>query len=326
MARASRGIALTCAAALLLSGCSGSADDDGGGAGSGEDDELVEITLGVLSIAPSAAVQYGLDEGIFAEHGLDVTLTPGQGAAAMLPTVQAGDMDFAVGNALSVLVAVDQGLDMRILSGFSHSYAEGDDINGVVVQADDDLESWSDLEEQSVAVNVLNGQGDLTIMEAVAQDGGDPRAIDLTEVNFPDMEAQLERGNIDAAWLPEPFLSQSLAQDEFELLGEPNQEVIPGLPTMISFTSGRYATENPEAVDQFQAAMDETLSAAEEDPQGTASALASFLDMPEEAAAEIRMEEYDSDPRVEQLSTMVDLMVEYDVIDEPVDLDEVVVE
>ncbi|WP_258932949.1 ABC transporter substrate-binding protein [Nesterenkonia pannonica] len=113
---------------------------------------------GVLSIAPSAAVQYGLDNDIFEEHGFDVTLTPGQGAAAMLPAVQTGDMDYAIGNALSVLVAVDQGLDMRILTGYSHSYAEGDDINGVVVRSDDDVESWVGLEDLSVAVNVLNGQ------------------------------------------------------------------------------------------------------------------------------------------------------------------------
>ncbi|GAA1804640.1 ABC transporter substrate-binding protein [Nesterenkonia flava] len=316
-----RGIALTGTLALALTACG----NDGNSA-EGEENGLTEINLGVLSIAPSAAVQYGLDQGIFEEHGLDVTLTPGQGAAAMLPAVQTGDMDFAVGNALSVLVAVDQGLDMRILTGYSHSYAEGDDINGVVVRAGEGIDSWSDLENQSVAVNVLNGQGDLTIMEAVSQDGGDPDAIGLTEVDFPDMTAQLERGNIDAAWLPEPFLSQALAEDDFELLGHPNQEVIPGLPTMITFTSGSFAEENPEVVEQFQSAMDEVLSSAEEDPEGTAAALAEFLDMPEDVASGVRMEQFDSDPRVEQLRTMVELMVGYGFIDEEIDLDSVVLQ
>lgn len=309
--------ALLTTSALALTACGG---------GSDEDDELTEITLGVLSIAPSAAVQYGLDQGIFEEHGLEVTLEPGQGAAAMLPAVEAGQMDFAVGNALSVLVAIDQGLDMRILTGYSHSMAEGDDINGVVVRAEDDLESWSDLEDQSVAVNVLNGQGDLTIMEAVDQDGGDPHAIGLTEVDFPDMTSQLERGNIDAAWLPEPFLSETLAEDDYELLGYPNQEVIPGLPTMISFTSGQMAEEEPETVEQVTAAMSDVLEQAEADPDGTAEALAAFLEMPEEAAAEVTMEEFDSDPRRDQLGTMIDLMVDYEFIDEAVDLDEVIVE
>lgn len=317
-----RSVAVTAASTFVLTGC-GTLDNDND-VEEDREHEVVEINLGVLPIAPSAAVQYGLDEGIFEEHGFDVTLNQGQGAAAMLPAVQTGDMDIAVGNALSVLVAVDQGLDMRILTGYSHSYAEGDDINGTVVRADDDIESWSDLEGQKAAVNVLNGQGDLTIMEAVNQDGGDPSAVDLTEVDFPDMEAQLDRGNIDAAWLPEPFLNQTLSNDDFELLGQPNQEVIPGLPTMISFTSGNYAEENPEAVERFQEAMDDVLVQAKEDDGGTADALATFLDMPEDSAADVRMEEFDSDPRIDQLSTMADLMVDYNFIDEQIDFDSVV--
>lgn len=306
--------------ALSLTACGDSAAEGG------DDGELTEISLGILEIAPSAAVQYGVDNGIFEEHGFDVELVPGQGAAAMLPAIQTGDMDFAVGNALSVLVGVDQGLDMRILTGYSHSHAEGDDINGVVVRTEDGFDSWSDLEGQSVAVNVLNGQGDLTIMEAVAQAGGDPDELGLTEVNFPDMTAQLERGNIDAAWLPEPFLTQTLSEDEFELLGYPNQEVIPGLPTMITFTSGQLADEDPELVEEFQNAMDEVLEAAENDAEGTAEALSALLDMPEDVAAGVSMEEFDSDPRREQLEQMVDLMVQYDFIDEEIDFDAVLVE
>lgn len=310
--------------ALLATACGDS--NSQGGNGPVDNGELAEITLGVLNIAPSAAVQYGLDHDIFEEHGLDVTLSPGQGAAAMLPAVQTGDMDFAVGNALSVLVAVDQGLDMRILTGFSHSYAEGDDINGVVTRAEDDIESWSDLEDRAVAVNVLNGQGDLTIMEAVAQDNGDPDSIGLTEIDFPDMEAQLERGNVDAIWLPEPFLTQALEGGDFELLGHPNQEVIPGLPTMVTFTSASFAEENPELADQFTEAMSEVLTQAQSDPEGAAEALATFLEMPEDAATAVNMEEFDPDPRVSQLSTMVDLMVEYEFIEEEVDLDTVIID
>lgn len=307
------------ALALTLTACGGDGD-------AADDGELADISLGVLNIAPSAAVQYGLDEGIFEDHGLNVEITEGQGAAAMLPAVQTGDMDFAVGNALSVLTAVDQGLDMRLLTGYSHSYTEGDDINGVVVRSDDDIQGWDDLEGRDVAVNVLNGQGDLTIMEAVAQDGGDPDSLGLTEIDFPEMTGQLERGNVDAVWLPEPFLSQTLAEDDFELLGHPNQEVIPGLPTMHSFTSAQFAEQNPELTEQFQEAMDEVLTAAEQNPEDTAQSLATFLDMDEEVAAEVRLEEFDADPRVDQLSTMVDLMVDYEFIDEPSNLDEVVLD
>ncbi len=149
----------------------------------------------------------------------------------MLPAVQTGDMDFATGHPLSLLVAVEQGLDMRIVSGWSHSLTEGQDINAVVVRADSELETWSYLEGQSVAVNVLNGQGDLTIIEA-----------------------------------------------------------------------------------------------AQSEPEGTAETLSNFLDMDEEAAAPVNMEEFDGAIRREPLEDMGELMVDYGFIDEMPDLDTVIVD
>lgn len=35
-------------------------------------------------------------------------------------------------------------------------------------------------------------------------------------------------------------------------MGYPNQEALPGMPTMVSFTSGRFAEENPEVVADFR--------------------------------------------------------------------------
>src|SRR6476620_3690591 len=94
------------AAALLLTGCgagspSGSASNSSAAGGDG----VRNISVGVISIAPSAAVQLGIDEGIFAKHKLKVELQSGQGGAAMLPAVSTGTMNFSVGNPLSVLLA-----------------------------------------------------------------------------------------------------------------------------------------------------------------------------------------------------------------------------
>ncbi|NKX51672.1 ABC transporter substrate-binding protein, partial [Arthrobacter deserti] len=104
-------------AALALTGCgSGSPSSSVGTAGGTSGSTaggLQDITVGILSIAPSAVMQYGIDEGIFEKHGLNVELQTGQGGAAMLPAVSTGTMNFAVGNPLSVMVAKDKGLDMR---------------------------------------------------------------------------------------------------------------------------------------------------------------------------------------------------------------------
>jgi NitT/TauT family transport system substrate-binding protein len=317
-------------AALALTGCgsgSPSGSNEAPAAESGAADSgLTKITVGVLPIAPSAAMQYGIDEGIFEKHGLDVELQTGQGGAAMLPAVSTGTMNFAVGNPLSVMTAVDKGLDMNIVTGYSNSKAEGDDINAVIVKADSGIEDFADLEGKTTSVNTLKTQGDLTIMESAAIDGGDPSKLKFSEMPFPDMEAQLERGNVDAIWVPEPFQSKALANKEYKLLGYPNQKALPGLPTMVTFTSGSYADQNAEIVADFKAAVSESLTAAEADPAGVRAVLPDFMGMPEEVAKNLKMETFDAEVPVDVLSDMGELMVKYKYVDNQPDVPAMVVQ
>jgi NitT/TauT family transport system substrate-binding protein len=214
---------------------------------------------------------------------------------------------------------------MKIVSGYSNSQAEGDDITGVVVKKDSGINSWKDLAGKSVSVNAVNTQGDLTIMEAVEQDGGDPKAVKFSEVAFPDAPAQLERGNIDAAWMAEPFVANALADENNKLLGYNYQDVIPGLPTMVAFTSGQYAQENPEAVADFKTALAETLDAAQSDEKGLKSTVATFLKIDEAKAQAINMEEFSGELRTEQMTKLGELMQKYEFVSKAPDVNAVLV-
>ncbi|HEY4535840.1 MAG TPA: ABC transporter substrate-binding protein [Enteractinococcus sp.] len=310
------GLATAAAAALMLTACGGGGNgaDEGGEAG-GETEELREVTIGVLSIAPSVGVAYGIEHGIFEEHGFDVTYEISSAGAAMLPAVSAGQLDFGVGNPLSVTTAVDQGLEMKIIAGYSNSLEEGNDVAGVVTRADSGIETWADLEGETTAVNALKTLGDLTVMHLAEEDGADPQALNFSEIGFPDMPAQLERGNADAVWIPEPFLSQLLEDDANKLVGYSFQETDPGMATMVTFTSGQLAEEDPEMVADFAEAMTAALEASQNDQEGSRELLVEFLEIPEEAAQELVMERLDGEVNREQLMFMVELADRYDFID-----------
>lgn len=303
-------LAVLAMAGLTLSACNGSANAET------DSDGLQEITVGLIPIAHMSVVPYGVDQGIFEKHGLDVTVETGQGGAAMLPALQSGQMDFVVGNAANLLQAVDQGLDMRVVSGYAKSLEDGRDVNAVLALEESGIDSWSDLEDKSVAVNALRGQGDLTIMASVEADGGDPAAINFVEIGFPDMQAQLEAGNIDAMWTPDPFLHNAENADGIETIGYPNQ-IIPGLPTVVNITTGQIAESSPELVDQYRAAIAESLEAFVNDPEGAKQAIMDYTDVPEEAAeVSLILDEYDSTTPVEQLEELSALMVKYSYFDE----------
>jgi NitT/TauT family transport system substrate-binding protein len=326
-------LATAAVAGLALTGCGSGSPSGGsgesspgaasdaatGGSEGGDSGELTKVTVGVLPIAPSVGVKYGIEEGIFEEHGFEVELSTQNAGAAMLPAVANQQLTFGVGNPLSVMTAVDQGLDMRIAAGYSNSLAEGEDIAGVVTRADSGITTFADLEGKTTAINALKTQGDLTIMESTEKDGGDPSALKFSEMPFPDMPAQLERGNADAIWVPEPFLTSTLEDEGNKLVGYSFQEAIPGMPTMVTFTSGAYAEQNPEKVTEFAAAMTEALEAAEQDQDATRALLPEFINLPEEVAKSLKMEELSGEIRTDQINQVGELAVKFGFINEAPD-------
>lgn len=315
---------------LGLVGCSGGslsgASETTGSSSSGSDAEsLTKITVGILPIAPSVAVQQGIDSGTFKKHGLDVEVSTSNAGAAMLPAVSTGELAIAVGNPLSVMTAVDKGLDMKIVTGYSASRSSGDDINGVVARKDSGIQGWKDLAGKTTSVNALRTQGDLTIMESADLDGANPKDLKFSEMPFPDMEAQLDRGNVDAIWIPEPFLSRALANEDNQLVGYPNQTAIPGLPTMVSFTSGKYAEENPEVIASWKAAMAEVLTTAESDPDVARAMLPSFMNMDAKVAEGLLMETWNAENPIDELTKLGDLAAKFEFIGKAPDMDKLVI-
>src|SRR5918994_4781616 len=108
--RASSLLVLSVLAALQLA-VPGCGDDDGGGGG--EAGELTRVSVAETAGVPSAFLSYGVDKGIFREHGLDVKVQTGAGGAAAIPSVVSGDNQFAGSNVVSVILAANKGLPIK---------------------------------------------------------------------------------------------------------------------------------------------------------------------------------------------------------------------
>lgn len=311
-------VAALAAGALVLSACGGG--DDAGG--SGEAGELQAVSIGMLPIAPTGALQVGIDQGFFEEEGIELSVDLAQGGAALVPGVMSGDPQFASSNPVSLLTARDAGLDVQVVSHWSSDIEPPEEgINGVVASAGSGIESPADLEGSTVAINTLRSMGDLTIREAVRQDGGDPDAVDFVELGFPDMPAALEAGNVDAVWVPEPFLS-GLVAGGATLVDYTSQTAVPGLPTQYVFTSAQLAESDPDLVASMTAALEKTLEYADQNPDEVKEAATRVTQIPAEALENSGMEAFGTDLREDQLTRVGELMLQEGWIESEPSLDE----
>lgn len=316
-------ITMAAVAALVLSGCTDTGsptaaptETEGGG-------ELTTVRVAALPIAETGALWGAIDAGIFEEHGLEVEIVPAQGGAQAIPALLSGDIQFAIGQPFGPIRADIQDLGVVIISNYASSLAEGDDVNAVVSLADSGITRPSDLAGKRVSVNSLGAAGDVTIMKAVEDDGGDPSTIEFVEVAFPDAQAQLDAGNIDASWVPDPFMSQIVGAGG-NLVVHPYQATIPGLSLLVNITTQELLDSDPELVADFAAAMEEALDWAADNEEGVRAAIVENMKIPEEAAAGITLPEFTAEVDVDALEELAALAVEFGVLESEPDFDRLV--
>jgi NitT/TauT family transport system substrate-binding protein len=305
--------ALAAATALTLAACGGG-DDDASGDESGSDGGLTEVTIGALPIMPTAALQVGLDQGFFEDHGLDVTIEMGQGGAAIIPSVVSGETTAGTSNVISLLQARAQGLDVRVTNHWSSGATEEPDVVAIMTQPDSGIETPADLEGRTIAVNTLNNIAEMAIRASIQADGGDDSQVEFVEMGFPDMPAALAAGNVDATYSPEPFMT--LIQDSGGVVvSYPNLAVAPGIPTQMFFMGADLIENEPELAEAITAAIDETLEYAEANQDEVRAAAVEMLDMDPDLADRVALEHFGTDLRREEVQAIADTIYDLGMID-----------
>lgn len=314
MSRIVSSVAAGAAVALALAACSGSQ-----GQSEPTDGGLVEVTVGVIPIVDVAPIYLGKEKGFFEAQGLDVTLELAQGGAAIVPAVVSGEYEFGFSNVTSLLVGASKGVPVKVVGPGNFTTGEpGNDFGGVVAGADSGIEDTADLAGATVAVNTLNNIGDSTVRHVVAEAGGDPDDVEFVEMGFPDMPAAVANGDVDAAWILEPFLT--IAQDQGAALVSSNYaETDPELMIAAYFTSDQLVAEQPETLDAFRAALTESLAYAAENPDETREILDSYTEIDPAVKEAMVMPRFDTEMSADSFGTLAGLALEYGLVDSELD-------
>jgi NitT/TauT family transport system substrate-binding protein len=306
------------ALALLTTACGGS---DGGGSAPTDESGTRQLTVGVIPIVDVAPIYLGQEQGFFEERGIELELVPGSGGAAAVPGVVAGDFQFAFGNVTSVLLAASQGLPLRVVAeGNSSTGDPATDFSAVVVAADSPVQSAADLAGRTVAVNNLRNIGEVTIRKAVEDAGGDPGTINFVELAFPDMPAAVTGGDVDAAWVVEPFVTVATGQGARKVLAN-FAEAVDDLTVATYFTTEQVIAQDPELVDDFQAAIGESLQYAQDNPDEVRRIVTTYTQITPEVAEQMALPAFPQEVNVESLEAVAELMQQYEITSEPVDVD-----
>lgn len=308
---------------LALAACAGGGQDGAPATTAADGDpaaELTAITVGVLPIVDTAPIWLGVEEGIFAEHGLDVELAVAQGGAAVVPAVVAGEYQFGFSNVTSLLLAESRGLPLRLVAPGSFTTGDPDaDIAAVVTQPGSGITSPADLAGRTVAVNTLGNIGESTVRKVVEDAGGDPAAVRFVELGFPDMPAAVAGGRVDAAWVNEPFLTITRDQGA-QVVSHTFAEVDPEMLIAAYFTSAEYAASDPGTVEAFTAAMTEASARAAADPAAAREILGTYTEIGDDVIARMVVPRYAGELPEDSVRLLADLALRYGLVEDEIDV------
>lgn len=341
--RPTRIVATVVFAVAALAGCTGAepaadeqprvvsatGDDGADGLSPGADGpspgapERTELTIGLLPLIDVAPIYIGIEEGLFEREGLTIDVQTVQGGAAAIPAMVAGELDLTMGAYPSTMSGVANGLDLRIIAECNRA---SPDFSNLVALPDSGLEGdVAGLEGKRVGLNTFANVAELATRSVIEAAGADYDEVEAVEIPFPEMVPTLERGELDAIFAVEPF--DTIAQSSLDavVVTDPYIGETEALPVAGYYATGNFAANFPNTIAAFQRALVAATDIARDDPDRVVQVLPTYTTLDARAAASVTQPEFVARIDRAQVRRVVDLMVKFELLDEALDLDEIIV-
>jgi NitT/TauT family transport system substrate-binding protein len=284
--------------------------------------EHPNINVGYMQVADCAPFQIAYQRGYFKDEGLNVTASPVVSGSQSVPAVHEGRLDFAFSNWSTLLISeAEHADDYKIVADGSQGSA-GD--MAVTTWPGSGINNVRDLVGKRVSTNADNDVPFLALKAIFQANGLDINTLNIVIVHHPQTPQALAAHQVDAAIQLEPYLTQAAkttgARPVVDLFG-------PGptanLPLAGYFTTAQFATANPKTVAAFSRAIQR--AAAEADRRTVEQVIPTYTAIDRDTAALVTLPDYPSSLDATRLQRVADLMKNYGLLHNHLDLSSMII-
>lgn len=299
---------------LALSGCGSSPPPSTPG-------QPDNVKVGLISIVDVAPIYLGKQKGFFAERDINLTLQPAEAGTETIPAVLSGDLEFGYSNIVTLLLAAEKGLPVKmVINGNNSTGVDGKDFGSLMVPGNSTVRSVADLAGKKVAVNVFQNIVELSIRASAVKAGIDPNSIEYVKLAFPEMPAALAAGRVDAAFVVEPFQQVVLSQGGRPIASS-LVDAAPDLSVAMYFTSKQLLADNPDLASRFTDAMKESLAYADKHPDEVRKILPTYTKIPAEVIPKLVLPKWPAEVNKASVKTVASLAQKEKILTSQPDID-----
>jgi NitT/TauT family transport system substrate-binding protein len=291
---------------LLISGCGAPVAADDPAPALPQEASLV---AGVVPDETNTALFIAQQRGIFAAHGLHVTIKSIVSTQDAVPQLVDGSLELAAGQLPTWLKAQADGLGpFRILAP---GVELGPDVDEIVALSTSQISNPSQLAGRVIGVNASAGNGPLLSDNSLASFGINPTDVKYKVVPFPDMSAALASHQVDATYCTEPWCTEMA----MELGAVPVADLDEGFVQNILIggytVTAAWLKKNPRTAAAFVSSIHEAVNIADTNPAAVQHALQVSLKVPPEIAALLNVGTFPTALTVNQILQLAGLMTQF---------------
>jgi NitT/TauT family transport system substrate-binding protein len=285
------------------------------------------ITVAVVPGIDDAPLRVAVQDGLFQQHGLNVTVKDYQSLGAEFHALTSGQAQIAAGDYTGFFY--EQATGRASLRLIADGYDAATHSVAILTLPSSGITTPQQLQGQPWRVATPPGQmipysaavpyniQTLAAEEVLQNDGVSPSSVNWTQMQAQDMIGALRSGQVKAILATEPYILEAEQQLGAVEVVNASSGVTSGLPMSGYFSLASYAHANPPTVQAFQAALAQAQAACAQ--RGPVQAvLPQLTGMSTGDAALITLGTYPTSLNVGQVQRVATLMYDSGMISNPV--------
>lgn len=270
----------TCAAiALAVSGVAAQADN-------------VKLRFAYLLADSMLPIMAAKKAGAYEKAGIDLELTEVQGGPAVVAAIAAGEADIGYAAPVPPINARLNGVNVKMILAFGHEVDPDKKFVWLVASKASGVKTLADIKGKKISFNANGGLCELAWRDHLLKAGVAFEEVEPVVLPFPQQEAALEQGGIDAACTVNPFYSSIIANANIGstvvaegMLADEKEPVI----NDVVFASDDYIAANRETLKKFAAVTDAARKEMLADRAKEEAAAVEFLGLTPETAKTFKL-------------------------------------
>lgn len=231
------GIICLCLIGLPLYGCTDSSAQS-------------DYTMKYVGLKVYDPVYVAQEKGFFKDAGINVEIVDTvAGGATAVQMVSSGDVQGALLSTMAIINARSNGLPVIGVADIQSAFQDSP-LEEFFVRKDSGISSTVDLKGKKIAINLVKSSFHYTWLMELENAGLSDDDVSFVNLPFDQQKAALERGDVDAIGLMQPYTKSARESDDLQLLFDA-VDVFGERQFCEIFLNSVWAADNPDKAEKF---------------------------------------------------------------------------